>query len=254
MRTRRYQTITTAIKPTKANKELIEYLHSIQDAYQLVVNDVIVQLRNNSQITNNELLVYLADKYDLLKRTYVSILYEARRQWHLMNQPQYEQDLISNRVISYFHQSIESMKSESDVYMALLKTNQLTDGEPYQLLRKHITEQETLLNRLREQETSTNVKSPSVRPRITYTGSRSEIACNSMFQLHYDDISHDFTVRMRRDFQWSTTFRPTHVQGKLDLGENTKVIRAILKGKFSLLNYSITNVNGVWYVECSYSR
>lgn len=89
---------------------------------------------------------------------------------------------------------------------------------------------------------------------MSFVGSKTEFACNQLFQLHYSLKNNQFDLKLRKDFIGFKDLKGSnrYVFGKVYFRHHKEKIVRILKEKNSPLSFKIIKRNNRYYLYCTF--
>ena len=260
-----------------SNRCLIEYMEASRGSYGKALRETFYAVKH-VEFNKSQYKTYLQDEYGIVSRTANSIIFDAQGRFNALKElKEYEKKQLE-RKIKYLEDTVipklvEKRKQNS---------TKLQDGVSVSLiqqrnLRLRVVSKKSKLNRLKQKlgvlkyqletgklklcfGTKRLLKQEHEKfieqrdSQMTFVGAKGEIACNQNLQLTYNRRSHQFLIRLRKDFGGYKSAKgdDRYAYGKVYFNNYKAKIVSILRSKGSPLSYKIVKRKGRYYLHCTF--
>ena len=263
-----FKTFSTVLEEDNA-KEIIEYFEETAGNYGFLKRFALHVLRNNPEISRNELNKILQERFSVTARTANSAIYEA-------------EEIISS-ALALIPLNIEKLKTRIDGKMKIIEkkkkemakihASRKTDTKRLGKLKLHIYNIHNSINRIRQKieslEKQLNERKPNIcmgtkklarndmkafkqhrDSQINYIGRACEKQGNMNFQLQYVRKGNFFSMKVRRDFgKWKDDRSPERfAYGKCHFEYGGRQLRDAMRNNASPVTVSVIRRNDRYYL------
>ena len=260
----------------KSNKELIDYFEREVSKFSKMERKLFYIFRSNIYININDLNKKLQSEYSVSKRTANSAIKDIKGRVKALTE-------LKEREIKQKEHKIESLEKEIFIlservnkYKNKLQNKEKIDLVNYRNLKRKYISKKIRLNKFKDRLSSLKWRLENNKLKLcfgskrllkqnfakfieqrdsqmSYVGSYEETACNQMLQLRYINKINQFSIKLRRDFEYKNAkCNKKYVYGKCYFNFNKNKIIEILKNKTSPLTYSIIRKNNRYYIHCTF--
>lgn len=261
----------------KNNHDIIEYVESSRSNYAKAVRETFYLIKYGS-LNKSQYHTYLQHKYDILRRTASSIIFDAQGRFNAFKElKEYEKKQLERKI-----KHLESVVIPKLVKKRNQNSTKLQDGVFVSLitqrnLRLKIVAKKAKLNQLKQKLNNLSYQLDSGRLKlcfgtkqllkqdynrfieqrdnqITFIGSKEDKSCNQNLQLIYNQKNNQFLIQLRKDFGGykSVNGKDKYACGKVYFHYYKKYLISILRSKMSPLSYKIIKRNNRYYLYCTF--
>ena len=263
-----FKTFSTILEEDNA-KEIIEYFEETAENYGFLKRCALHILRNNPEISRNELNKFLQERFLVTRRTADSAIYEVEK--------------MINSVLALIPLNIEKLETRIDgkikliekkkKEMAKIHASRKTNTKRLGKLKLHIYNIHNSINRIKQKienlERQLNEKKPNIcmgtkkfarndmkafkqhrDSQINYIGRACEKQGNVNFQMQYVKKGNFFAMKVRRDFgKWKEDRSPERfAYGKCHFKYGGRQLRDAMKNNASAITVSILRRDDRYYL------
>ena len=263
-----FKTFSTVLEEDNA-KEIIEYFKETAENYGFLKRCALHILRNNPEISRNELNKFLQERFLVTRRTADSAIYEVEK--------------MINSVLALIPLNIEKLETRIDgkikliekkkKEMAKIHASRKTNTKRLGKLKFHIYNIHNSINRIKQKienlERQLNEKKPNIcmgtkkfarndmkafkqhrDSQINYIGRACEKQGNVNFQMQYVKKGNFFAMKVRRDFgKWKEDRSPERfAYGKCHFKYGGRQLRDAMKNNASAVTVSILRRDDRYYL------
>lgn len=263
-----FKTFSTILEEDNA-KEIIEYFEETAENYGFLKRCALHILRNNPEISRNELNKFLQERFLVTRRTADSAIYEVEK--------------MINSVLALIPLNIEKLETRIDgkikliekkkKEMAKIHASRKTNTKRLGKLKFHIYNIHNSINRIKQKienlERQLNEKKPNIcmgtkkfarndmkafkqhrDSQINYIGRACEKQGNVNFQMQYVKKGNFFAMKVRRDFgKWKEDRSPERfAYGKCHFKYGGRQLRDAMKNNASAVTVSILRRDDRYYL------
>ena len=263
-----FKTFSTVLEEDNA-KEIIEYFEETAENYGFLKRCALHILRNNPEISRNELNKFLQERFLVTRRTADSAIYEVEK--------------MINSVLALIPLNIEKLETRIDgkikliekkkKEMAKIHASRKTNTKRLGKLKFHIYNIHNSINRIKQKienlERQLNEKKPNIcmgtkkfarndmkafkqhrDSQINYIGRACEKQGNVNFQMQYVKKGNFFAMKVRRDFgKWKEDRSPERfAYGKCHFKYGGRQLRDAMKNNASAVTVSILRRDDRYYL------
>ena len=263
-----FKTFSTILEEDNA-KEIIEYFEETAENYGFLKRCALHILRNNPEISRNELNKFLQERFLVTRRTADSAIYEVEK--------------MINSVLALIPLNIEKLETRIDgkikliekkkKEMAKIHASRKTNTKRLGKLKFHIYNIHNSINRIKQKienlERQLNEKKPNIcmgtkkfarndmkafkqhrDSQINYIGRACEKQGNVNFQMQYVKKGNFFAMKVRRDFgKWKEDRSPERfAYGKCHFKYEGRQLRDAMKNNASAVTVSILRRDDRYYL------
>ena len=263
-----FKTFSTILEEDNA-KEIIEYFEEAAENYGFLKRCALHILRNNPEISRNELNKFLQERFLVTRRTADSAIYEVEK--------------MINSVLALIPLNIEKLETRIDgkikliekkkKEMAKIHASRKTNTKRLGKLKFHIYNIHNSINRIKQKienhERQLNEKKPNIcmgtkkfarndmkafkqhrDSQISYIGRACEKQGNVNFQMQYVKKGNFFAMKVRHDFgKWKEDRSPERfAYGKCHFKYGGRQLRDAMKNNASAVTVSILRRDDRYYL------
>ena len=263
-----FKTFSTVLEEDNA-KEIIEYFQETAGNYGFLKRCTLHILRNNPEISRNELNKLLQERFSVTMRTANSAIHEVEG--------------IINSALALIPLNIEKLETRVDSKMKLIEkkkkemakiyVSRKTNTKRLGKLKFHIYKLHNSINRIRQKienlERQLENRKPNIcmgtkklirndvktfkqhrDSQINYTGSARENQGNANFQMHYVKKGNFFAMKVRRDFgKWKEDRSPERfAYGKCHFKYGSRQLRDAMRNNASPVTVSVIRRSNRYYL------
>lgn len=276
MRKRKYTVVTQLHEQN--NKDLIEYVEVARHAYAKAVRETFYCIKNSKDFNKSSFNTYLQQTYNITKRTANSIISDAQGHLNALKELKiYEKTQLELKIKHLETSVIPKLEQKRDDNSTMLKLGLPVSLISQRNLRRKIVAKKQKLNRLKQKlaNLTYQIETSSFKlcfgtkhllqrdyiafaerrdSQMSFVGSKTEFACNQLFQLHYSLKNNQFDLKLRKDFIGFKDLKGSnrYVFGKVYFRHHKEKIVRILKEKNSPLSFKIIKRNNRYYLYCTF--
>lgn len=276
MRKRKYTVITQLHEQN--NKDLIEYVEVARHAYAKAVRETFYCIKNSKDFNKSSFNTYLQQTYNITKRTANSIISDAQGRINALKEFKiYEKTQLERKIRHLETSVIPKLEQKRDDNSTMLRLGIPVSLVSQRNLRRKIVAKKQKLNRLKQNldNLTYQIATSSFKfcfgtkhllqrdyiafvehrdSQMSFVGSKTEFACNQLFQLHYSLKNNQFDLKLRKDFIGFKDLKGSnrYVFGKVYFRHHKEKIVRILKEKNSPLSFKIIKRNNRFYLYCTF--
>ena len=257
------------------NADLIEYVDDRRKRQSKIMRKTFHAIKNSDKFNKSSYNTYLQNEYGITYRTANSIILDAQGRLNaLKGLKVFEKRQLEQKIEHLEEKVLPKLISKRDGYIAQLKVN--PKGSPVRLrnIRRKIVAKKNKLNKLKQKLDNVVYQIESGRLKLcfgtkyllkrdyedfveqrdsqmTFVGSKSEKAQNSMLQLSYNPKNNQFDIKLRKDFR---VFKNTskYVYGRVYFRHHKSELVSILRQGYSPLSYKIIKKRNRFYLYCTF--
>ena len=260
------------------NADLIEYVDYSCKRYAKIMRETFHIIKNSDTFNKLSYNPYLQNKYGITFRTANSIVSDAQGRLNALKALKvYEKRQIGQKIEHLEKKVLPKLISKRDNYIAQLKAN--PKGSPVRLrnIRRKIVAKKNKLNKLKQKLDNVTYQIESGRLKLcfgtkyllkrdykdfvaqrdsqmTFIGSKSEKAQNTMLQLSYNPKNNQFDIQLRKDFgdYKNASKDDKYVYGRVYFRHHKSELISILCQGYSPLSYKIIKKRNRFYLYCTF--
>lgn len=258
------------------NKDLIEYLESSRSDYASAYRETYHAFKNSEEFHKSSHNTYLQNKYGITGRTSNSIIADATGRYNAIKElKKYELGQVERKLSYLVETVIPELEEEKQRYFDKLNTGASVNLVKYRNLKRKLFSKKVKANKLSQRIDNLKWQIATGNFRIcfgtkkllqsdykafvnqrdsqlSYVGSKTETACNTMLQLAYEPKINQFRIQLRKDFGGYKNIRGSYVYGKVYFNHHKKEIVRILSSGSSPLSYRFIKRSDKWYLYCTF--
>lgn len=257
------------------NEDIIRYFEESRNVYSKAVREIFYIVKNTNDFDKASVNTYFQNKYGILKRTANSIISDAVGRLNALKELKaYEQKQLQYKIASLIDdiEKLEVIKADN---CAMLRANILVNLIKHRNLRRKLVVKKAKLNRLRQRlntlsyqiehgiyklcfGTKKLLKSDydafvaQRDSQMSFVGTKSETAGNTVLQLSFDRSRNQFNVQLRKDFGGFKNGADKYAFGRVYFNHHLPELKAILRYKNSPLSFKIIKRNNRYYLYCTF--
>lgn len=261
----------------KNNQDIIEYIESSRSEYAKAVRETFYAIKHSS-FNKSKYNTYLQHKYDIVKRTANSIIFDAQRHFNaLKGLKEYEKKQLECKIAYLENTIIPKLVEQRSRNSSMLRKGISISLIKQRNLRLKIVAKKAKLNKLKQKlnNLSHQLETGKLKlcfgtkrllkqdykkfieqrdSQMVFVGEKEKTSCNQILQLTYNQKKNQFNVKLRKDFGGYKSARndDKYAYGKVYFNHHKDKIISILKNKNSPLSYRIIKKHNKYYLYCTF--
>ena len=261
----------------KNNHDIIEYVESSRSNYAKAVRETFYLIKYGS-LNKSQYHTYLQHKYDILRRTASSIIFDAQGRFNALKElKEYERKQLEHKIMNLENTIIPKLVEQRNYYSIMLRAGKFNSLIKQRNLRLKIVAKKAKLNQLKQKLNNLSYQLKSGRLKfcfgtknllkydynrfieqrdnqMSFVGSKEDTSCNQNLQLIYNQKNNQFLIRLRKDFGGykSVDSKDKYVYGKVYFNHHKVCLISILRSKTSSLSYKIIKRGIRYYLHCTF--
>ena len=257
------------------NADLIEYVDDCRKRQSKIMRKTFHAIKNSDKFNKSSYNTYLQNEYGITYRTANSIILDAQGRLNaLKGLKVFEKRQLEQKIEHLEEKVLPKLISKRDDYIAQLKSNPKSSLVRLRNIRRKIVAKKNKLNRLKQKLNNVIYQIESGRLKLcfgtkyllkrdyegfveqrdsqmTFVGSKSEKAQNSMLQLSYNPKNNQFGIKLRKDFRAFKNVSK-YVYGRVYFRHHKSELISILRQGYSPLSYKIIKKRNRFYLYCTF--
>lgn len=269
---RKFTTVTQLHE--KNNQNIINYIESARGTYAQALRKTFYVIKNSSDFDKSSYNTYLQETYGILKRTANSIIADAQGRLNALKELKaYEQKQLTRKIKS-LESKIEELEEKKANNCTMLRAGLEVNLVKHRNLKRKLVAKKNKLNKMTQKLANLTYQIEAGRYKLcfgtkkllqsdyhafvnqrdsqmSFVGSKSELSCNQMLQLHFNQKNNQFELKLRKDiggFKNADKF----VYGRVYFKHHQGHIKEALRVHHSPLSFKIIKRNGRFYLYCTF--
>lgn len=270
---RKFTTVTQLHE--KNNQNIINYIESARGTYAQALRKTFYVIKNSSDFDKSSYNTYLQETYGILKRTANSIIADAQGRLNALKELKaYEQKQLT-RKIKTLEFKIEELEVRKAEHCTMLRAGLEVNLIKHRNLKRKLVAKKNKLNKMKQKLANLSYQIESGRyklcfgtkkllqsdyhafvnqrdSQLSFVGSKSELSCNQMLQLHFNQKNNQFELKLRKDIGGFKNAEDKFVYGRVYFKHHQGYIKEVLRVHHSPLSFKIIKRNGRFYLYCTF--
>lgn len=257
------------------NADLIEYVDDCRKRQSKIMRKTFHVIKNSDKFDKSRYNTYLQNEYGITYRTANSIILDAQGRLNALKGLKVFEKRQLEQKIEYLEKKVlPKLIQKRNNCIAQLKANPKCSVVRLRNIRRKIVAKKNKLNKLKQKLDNVIYQIESGRLKLcfgtkyllkrdyegfveqrdsqmTFVGSKSEKAQNSMLQLSYNPKNNQFDIKLRKDFRAFKNVSK-YVYGRVYFRHHKSELVSILCQGYSPLSYKIIKKRNRFYLYCTF--
>ena len=260
------------------NADLIEYFDDRRKRQAKVTRKTLHVIKNSETFEKSRYNTYLQNEYGITARTANSIISDAQGRLNALKELKvFEKKQLEQKIEHLEKKILPKLIHKRDDCIVQLKANPKNSPVQLRNLRRKIVAKKNKLNRLKQKLDNVTYQIESGRLKLcfgtkrllkrdykrfvaqrdsqmSFVGSKSEKAQNTMFQLSYNPKNNQFNIKLRKDFDGykKANKDDKYIYGRVYFRHHKSELVSILRQGYSPLSYKIIKKRNRFYLYCTF--